>query len=202
MSESQVTFQVTYDGPALAHHTMDVRDLAPALLSLSNLIDESGRLLYGPKTNFKVHVKNVGDGCFMTELAVFFQSAETLLNSSGFTAGKNLLESIGILSVIGSVGTGGYVSLLALVKWLKGKPPVVESISEDKNTAVLEFENLTIEVPLEVLRLYRDIPVRSALEKVVEPLGSKGVDSIAFKAPGQARDSVMVKYSCSASKPH
>ena len=35
--QSHAEFKVSYDGPALREHTMDVRDLAPALLSLANL---------------------------------------------------------------------------------------------------------------------------------------------------------------------
>ena len=189
MNESQATFQVTYDGPALAQHTMDVRDLAPALLSLSNLIDESGRLLYGPETNFKVHVKNVGDGCFMTELAVLMDSATTLLNHPRATAGLTLLAYLGVVS-----GAGRYasVSLLNLIKRLKGNHPVVVEISEEKSMALLEFENHTFEVPLEVLRLYEDIPVRSAFSRVVEPLGKEGIVSIEFKAPGQPKSEAVI----------
>jgi len=31
-------FRITYDGPALASHEMDVRELAPALLAMSDLL--------------------------------------------------------------------------------------------------------------------------------------------------------------------
>lgn len=34
-------FQVRYSGPLLADHTMDVRDLAPAMLALGDLIREA-----------------------------------------------------------------------------------------------------------------------------------------------------------------
>lgn len=39
--------RITYDGPALAEHVMDVRDLAPALLAFGDLCEEAGRALYG-----------------------------------------------------------------------------------------------------------------------------------------------------------
>ena len=35
---SRVSFEVVYDGPALAGHQMDVRELAPALLGVGNLL--------------------------------------------------------------------------------------------------------------------------------------------------------------------
>ena len=55
-------FTIVFDGEALQDHTMDVRDLAPALLSLSQLFDETSRLLYGDKVDVRLHVKAVESG--------------------------------------------------------------------------------------------------------------------------------------------
>ena len=38
---SHTTFQIIYDGPALENSTMDVKDLAPALLALGEANNEN-----------------------------------------------------------------------------------------------------------------------------------------------------------------
>ena len=50
-------FQVIYDGPALESNEMDVRDLAPALLAISDVLDEANKIVFGDKTQVQVNVK-------------------------------------------------------------------------------------------------------------------------------------------------
>ena len=45
MTDSQASFHLIYDGPALANHEMNVRDLAPALLAVGELLEEVNRML-------------------------------------------------------------------------------------------------------------------------------------------------------------
>jgi hypothetical protein len=176
-------FKVIYDGPALADHTMDVRDLAPALLSISNLIDESGRLIYGPEFEVNVHVQNVGDGCFMTELSVLYKEAVNLFSGDAASAGLNLLEYLGLAG-------GATVGLLTAIKKYRGKLPTKVEEDEETGMATVEFDGELVEVPNEVMRLYRDLPVRKAVESVVEPLQKDGIESISF---GESLSSYSVK---------
>lgn len=53
---NDMKFRIVYDGPALETHEMNVRDLAPALLSLSDALEEAGKTLYGNKTVVSVKV--------------------------------------------------------------------------------------------------------------------------------------------------
>jgi len=46
MDSDDMKFRIVYDGPALDTHEMDVRDLAPALLSLSDALEEAGKTIY------------------------------------------------------------------------------------------------------------------------------------------------------------
>jgi hypothetical protein len=44
---SRADFQLVYDGDALSDHTMDVDELAPALLAVGTLCREANRILNG-----------------------------------------------------------------------------------------------------------------------------------------------------------
>lgn len=47
-------FKIIYDGESLKNHSMEIRDLAPALLALGNLFDEVNRILNGDKAAIKL----------------------------------------------------------------------------------------------------------------------------------------------------
>ena len=63
---SRGVFQIAYNGPATADHSMDVQQLGPALLSVGDLCREANTVIYGPDApDVNVHVRaNFEEGCF------------------------------------------------------------------------------------------------------------------------------------------
>lgn len=60
MSEKSV---IRYDGPALADHSMDVADLAPALMALSDLLKIANTYMNGDRAGVKgIHPQIVCTG--------------------------------------------------------------------------------------------------------------------------------------------
>lgn len=183
---ASVEFSIKYDGPALTSHEMDVRELAPALLALSTLLEESNRALNGEKPEIRVNVKgNFKSGSFKVDLSAaltFKEQLVSLLAGSDATALANLF---GILSGLGLLGGGG---LLGLLLWLKGRRP--SSISYDKDKVVFTIEddhgNESLAVDLAVHRLYQESTVRQSLAKVVKPLDREGIDTFTSGRDGVA----------------
>lgn len=173
---SRATLRVVFDGPAIRNGSMDVRDLAPALLALGKLCEEANRVLNDKKTGVTVLVK--GDfqvGSFQVNLDVvqsLMEQMRSLLSGETATAAANLLTFLGFT---GSIGFG----LLKLLKRLKGRPPRRLVILENGNVRV-EMEDDSLEVPREVIDLYRDLDTRKAAADVVRPLEREGIDIIAF----------------------
>lgn len=56
MSAQKDRLFVAYDGPALQDHTMEVADLAPALLALANLIKTANYIINNGKSNISIKV--------------------------------------------------------------------------------------------------------------------------------------------------
>ena len=58
-------FSITYDGPALSEHMMDVKELGPALLAIGDLCSEASRFINGDDvSNIQVRVKTTAPGSF------------------------------------------------------------------------------------------------------------------------------------------
>jgi hypothetical protein len=96
-----------------------------------------------------------------------------LLAGTEFTAALNLKELV--------VGTFGASSgLIWLIKSLKGRKP--EKITKTgTGTVRITLDGESFDVPLKLLRLYQDLAVRSAVERVVrQPLEKPGIDHVRF----------------------
>lgn len=170
MELSKARVNIAYDGSSVRDGSMDVRDLAPALLAVGQLFDSANRVLNGsgaPKIS--INVVGTAPGSFEIVLDViqsYYEQARSFLSGDGITAAINLKELL----------LTGSVSLFYLLKHFKGnRPERLERLSED--TIRLTFDGESLDVPLSLLRLYQDLAVRKALEQVIaEPLGKEGID--------------------------
>lgn len=167
-------FSLTYDGPAVEDGTMDVRDLAPALLAVGQLFEAANRTLHGESSVARVQVRTVSPGSFFIGLDVsvtFLQSVRDLLAGPEATAAANL---IGLLGGTGAVGC----TAIRLVRWLKGRQPTSVK-RKDGGRATIEVDGHSIEVDEPVARLALDVDVRLALERVIaEPLSKEGIQEV------------------------
>lgn len=186
---SHARFSVSYDGPALADHQMDVRELAPALLAIGELFDAANLALNGDATQVAVNVRAHEPGCFSIDLDVIqsiLKRGIALLTGDDIAAAINLKELL-----VG--GAGAAWSLVKLIRWMRGRSP--EKIERLAGGLVrITIDGDSIDVPVKLLRLYQDIAVRNALERVVErPLEAPGVDTVAFFEDGWETDRVTEK---------
>lgn len=176
MNVTRLHFSIKYDGPALAEHTMDVRELAPALIALSDLLEAANKAAFPDANEVRVSVN--GDfkgGSFGVDLIALQTVAQQLVaafSGQTATAAANLA---GILSGIGLFGGG----LIALIKKLRGRRPSEVRTTDNQFILVLREEQVeeTIEVDLLTGRLFQTRVVRQALAKVLLPLAREGIDT-------------------------
>lgn len=177
---SRADFTLTYDGPALKGHEMDVRDLAPAMLAVGELFDAMNQQLNGETAEVQINVKAHEPGCFSVVFDIvqgWRDGAISLLTGDFVAAAINLKELL-----LGGAG------LIWWIRTYRGRAPdKVEKLSG--NMIRVHYDGQTFDVPLQLLRLYQDLAVRTALEKVVyRPLQNPGIDLVEFgprKSPAQ-----------------
>lgn len=172
-------FSIKYDGPALTNHQMDVRELAPALIALSDLLEEANKAAFPESAPVRVNVQgNFKGGSFGVDL-IAVQSVQqqivSILSGSEATAAANLLAILGGVGLVYSAGGG----LIKVIKWLRGRKP--SAIRFNGDTTVFELQMAetveTLEVDLVAGRLYQSRVVRQALAKVIKPLERDGIDT-------------------------
>lgn len=171
-------FIVAFDGPAVSQGTMDVRDLAPALLALGELVDAANQALNGEAASVRIDVKATSIGSFEVALEIVTsvrQQLTAMFSSDAVTAALQFKELI-------FLGGGG---LFWLLHKLRGRTPKVERLENDTFRLTVDGESFV--VPLRLMRLYQDYAVRRAAERAVaEPLRSEGIETVRFgdKATG------------------
>lgn len=184
---SKVTFEIAYDGPALADHSMDVRDLAPAMLGLGELIKQINQHANGEKSRVKLRVS--GDfehKCFNITFEVIqsiFEQIKMLVGDDDIKSAKELLEWIGI------VGGASVVPLLTFLRLRRGRAVqnIEELRDEDSRGSVrVQFhgDGNTVVVNQHVYNISHDPHVKKAAEDLIAPLEQPGIESVDFKSEG------------------
>lgn len=165
---SRATFSIAYDGPALEGGTMDVRDLAPALLAVGQLFDAANKVLNEDRIKSVVRVKATGMGSFEVFLELSqapWQQVVKFFSSDSVTAAVNIRDLI-----FGSFG------IVFLYKWLKGRQ--ADRVDKlDDNTVRLTVGDDSIDIPTELFRLTKEPLIQAALENLItKPLKREGIN--------------------------
>ena len=173
---AEATLTVTYDGPALESHRMDVRELAPALLALADALQESNEILEPGAPPVTLDISATDEGSFLINLILVRPDLPgrlvDMFSGDSATALANLL---GIF--------GGATGLLAFIKHAAGRQVRNMTRADEAGNTTVTFEDGTsVTYPSSTVRLYRSFKVRRHVQRFVEPLGSDGVDAVKVKS--------------------
>ena len=177
MSNNTASFSIKYSGSALDSGRMDVKDLAPALLSIGELFEAVNLVLYRGAEKIDVQVSTTKNGSFEVGLELINHSwdALALLADNKHAQGATVL-----LALLGSVYGAGKGVLWLIQKSRGKKPKEVKHL--DNGNVKLTFEHTTITIPLQTLYLYQDVSVRESATKVIyDPLLKDGITQISLK---------------------
>ena len=184
---SKASLRLAYDGEALASHRMDVRDLAPALMGLGELLNAANFELNGKNVGLEVKVApNIHQKCFDIGLEVYqqWEAIKSLFGDDNVVTAKELLDWLAYGSIAGT-------PLIALFKNLRGRKPESIIKFKDENGNQLyryQFEGQDDTILDEKLhKLYQSKNVRSGLKKLFKPVSEKdGIDKVTAYDPANA----------------
>lgn len=182
---------IAYCGSGVDNGSMDVHDLAPALLAFADFIIECNKVLTNNDSAISVKVDaDFQKGSFEIHLELiktFMQQVQTIFGESRLS----LEETLALMGITGTVGKG----LISFVKWIRNR--VIERVEPDKdepnvyNVYVMGDGDNKIQINSKVIELYQSVSVRQNLEKAVSPLGRDGIDRFEIRKEENHRESVV-----------
>ena len=174
-----VHFSIKYDGPALANHQMDVRELAPALIALSELLEQANKAAFPDAAEVRVNVQgNFKGGSFGVDLIAMQNIAQQII---AMFAGPQATAAANLFAILGGIGLLGSGGLIGVIKWLRGRKPSAIRFEGDQTVFELRTSEHveTFAVDLVAGKLYKSRIVRQSLARVVKPLERDGIDVFA-----------------------
>jgi hypothetical protein len=170
------SFSMRYDGPDLVDHAISINDLAPALISLGDLLNEANRILNHGAPKLSIKVKAFQEGSFTVDILV----NQTLLEQAkDLLTGKTVSSVANVCSVL---GIGGISGIIYLIQWLRGNPPKKAVQQSPSTVEIINIENNVITISNDVYTVYRSPLARKALYNIVKPAESEGITSVEFFA--------------------
>lgn len=180
---AEADLDVTYDGPALVDGRMEVRDLAPALLALAELVRDANAIVNPNAEPVTLEVRATEQGSFTLHLAL--RQADVVLDA--VKAATPLLTADPVAALVNLqallFGTGG---LVWLIKNLRGRRPVDrQSAPPDAErgsiTLVLD-DGTTFVINRRTDELLRTPVIRKQARDFVRPLARDGIASVSIRA--------------------
>lgn len=210
---SKEIFQLKYDGPGLQYHQMDVRDLAPALLGVGNLIRDANFIINNDSAEVRVMVNsNMKPGSFVVGLEVWQEivgAALSLLGGDGIKTARDILERLDLLSKVAGIGILGGLGVLEFYKWRDGRDivnvqHVVDSSMGGTVNITIKGDGNTVNVDKGVYELTQNPRIARAAKAIFAPLKTDEIDTVQTLFNGNEQlsvnkaDAKQIEASCDA----
>ena len=173
--EDNYNFELMLDGNALKKGEIDVRDLAPSLLALSDLVEQASNIVNGKNTKIDIRVKSdFRKGSFLVDLVSNVSHYQNLVD---FFSSDEVQAWNTVAGLIGISGCG----VFQFLQRSKGqKPERVVEVEHTQKVRVTFQGGDEAEFDKKVIELLNNRDTREAVEKVVEPLKKEGIDTFGF----------------------
>ena len=188
---SKISTVVRYDGPALVEHSMDVADLAPALLGLSEIVKIANQKINGELSAIKVLVNvDIEQKCFQFIIEVnqtLMQHFDLLVSDNKVSSAKELAEWIGIIG-------GPSYGLFKSYKWVTNQGVTLNELDIRQDGSSVTLRNVksngSITINANVYNMINDTDILKNTKDVVRPLTKEGYDKLQFEQEDEIIDEI------------
>lgn len=171
------SFVLVYNGAALQDGSMDVRQLAPALLAIGDLFERSNSLLNDNRAHVAVRVTAIEQGSFLLHIDLWQTVAEqvrTLFSHADIATINAIIDSL-----FGKAA--GAVGVFELIRLLRGKRAKRKRVLQNGNVELELPDGTTTEAKPQTITLYEDQRIRQDASEAVKPVNAEGIDSFEVK---------------------
>ena len=179
--------RIAYNGEALENCSMDINDLAPALMAFGQFVMRANEVI-GNKQQVRVMLTadSLHRGSFDVSLELVYTTLEQMKALVGFADESGisaLMEVLGWGATVAGLTTG----IWNLIKKIGGQK--VKSVQRKESKVIITLENNTTVITTEnTFNVYMDMQVRENVNKIVAPLTKNGIDSFELRNPNDFSD--------------
>ena len=153
---------------------MDVRVVAPALLSLAELVTAASQTVYPEREAPRLSVEKTKEGSFEVILALDVAGIwDHIRDALGGDTGQALTQIKDLL-----FGGGAVTGLVGFIKWKRGRKETKREQLPDGRVTVIVEDGGRITVDARTLHIHDNPRARQGLYGVVEPLEQEGIDEV------------------------
>ncbi len=178
--DDQKKLIVAYDGLALEDHSMNIQELAFALVGLGDVLTEANLLLN--KGSCKTTVK-VSSGFKTGSFEIHLVMQQLSNNLALFGTNPQLLGIATILAFLG-FGKQGLDGLVQFIKKIKdGKIKNIKELDDEKINITFTQNNTiqNIVIDKRVYVLYENSNLRNSFKKILKPLETDGIETFEIR---------------------
>lgn len=180
---SSAAFSIAFEGKPFEQGEMDIKDLAPALLALGDIVQAANNAFNGDRAEARLKVKATQEGSFEALLALDVSWISDMLdvvaaNPDRMTAAKDLVDLV--FKAGGGAGAAS-IGVVQALKFIRGKKP--ERIEEKPTGVSITVNNTTIQMEPKAFQLLQDQSTRENIEKFGDKtLNIEGLENIRIAA--------------------
>ncbi|UCH62476.1 MAG: hypothetical protein JSU77_11850 [Fidelibacterota bacterium] len=189
---SKEAVQMIFRGEAVDKHSMDVEQLAPALMAVGEICREANYIINADRAKVHVLVKSDSGGkCFDISLEVVqtvYEQVKGLLKEQEVASAKELLEWLGIIAKVGAAPV-----TWGLFQYLKKRKArnIVSVVEEDGTGTVkvqIDGESSPIIINQRVYQLSESRKILKSSKGIVAPTQAPGFESVEFRSDEQIHE--------------
>ncbi|PAW77511.1 MAG: hypothetical protein B9S32_10970 [Verrucomicrobia bacterium Tous-C9LFEB] len=173
-------FTVVYDGAAIEDGTIDARQLAPTILGLADLIDETTPLATDNTANISLRVRS---GFERGSFHILYEIA--VQTGNGFISLFNSAEIQSFNSFLSLLGISGTLGLFQLIKKAKSRNASVVEIEHTEKVRITFDGDAPLDIDKKVWKLFTNPRARKAVEEIIRPLLHQGINQFKIRRKGQ-----------------
>jgi len=172
-------FSIVYDGEDISDGSIDAHALAPALMALVTMVDESNPIIFPEPSGLSLRIRS---GFERGSFEVFLELSKVYNNFVGLFSGP---DAQAISSFLQITGIAGMLGLFQLIRKSKGKKPL-EVTFERTEKVKIKFEGEDSDlIDRKLFTLFNNHQVRKAVEQIIQPLNREGINIFKIRSKGK-----------------
>lgn len=179
--------RIAYVGPALENGEMDVRDLAPALLAFSDLVESANKALGGERRiKVTLNQNSIRAGSFDITMFLdcsFLEQIKLFTKTAEEVGLADLMEVLGWGTTAKGAAASIVVGVLSLIKYMKGKRPEKAGTDSEGHVEIILDDGTKIITTEKTFIVYKNLECRKYIEKMMVPLEEDGIEQFELRSP-------------------